>query len=148
MSLQHWLNSKWLKSHKTSSQEITSLVEIAKRDLKDASVEKISPDWRLNMAFNAALKFATIALNICGYRSSEDGHHQRTIDSLKYTIGANSDFISQFQAFRKKRSISSYDRAGTVSEREVAEAIRLANDLQVKVREWVKKNHPSFISEI
>ena len=148
MSLQDWLNNKWLKSHKTSSQEIRNLSEKAKRDLQDAGASNISLDWRLAMAYNAALCYATIALNICGYRTAGEGHHERTIESLRYTITTDSEFIVKFQGFRKKRSIITYDHAGTVSENEVAEMIELANELHAKLKDWVKKNHPKFISDI
>lgn len=148
MSLQDWLNNKWLKTHKTSSQEIRKLVEIARRDLQDASVQEISADSRLSMAYNAALRYATVALNICGYRTAGEGHHERTIDSLKHTIGADSDFIMKFQGFRKKRNVSSYDLAGTVSDQEVDEAIKLARELYSILKQWVEKNYPQFLSDI
>ena len=144
MTLQGWLNNKWLKSHKTSVDEIKQLFQIAKRDLHDAGVSAISPDWRLTMAYNAALRCAAIALNVCGYRTAGEGHHERSIESLKYTINADPDLIDKFNRFRKKRHISSYDMAGTVSEYEVDEAIRFARELYKLVKDWLKKNHPEL----
>ena len=108
MTLQDWLNNTWLKSHRTSSEEIKQLFQITERDLHDASVSDISLDWRLAMAYNASLRCATIALNVCGYRTSGEGHHERLIDSLKYTIGADPDLIAKLHSFRKKRNVSSY----------------------------------------
>jgi HEPN domain-containing protein len=148
MTLQDWLNNKWIKSHKTSPQEIKQLLEIANRDLHDAGVSTISPDWRLIMAYNASLRYATIALNICGYRTAGEGHHQRLIETLKYTIGADSDIIARLDRFRKKRNISSYDVAGSVSQYEVDEAIKLAGELFRLVKDWIKKKHPKLAIDV
>lgn len=148
MTLQDWLNNKWLKSHKTSPEEIKQLFEIAKRDLHDAGVSTISPDWRLTMAYNAALRCATIALHACGYRTAGEGHHERLIESLKHTIDADPDLIAKFHRFRKKRHISSYDMAGTVSEYEVDEAIKFARELYRLVKNWLKKNHSELAIDI
>ncbi|MFQ6003485.1 MAG: hypothetical protein ACE5KJ_07030, partial [Candidatus Zixiibacteriota bacterium] len=111
MTLQDWLKNKWLKSHKTSREEVYQQFEMAKRDLHDAGVTTISPDWRLSMAYNASLRYATTALNACGYRTSGESHHERLIESLKYTIDANPDIIAKLHRFRKKRHVSSYDMA-------------------------------------
>lgn len=148
MSLQDWLDNKWLKSHKTSSEEIKQLFRIAERDLHDAGIPSISLEWRLAMAYNASLTYASIALNASGYRTSGEGHHERLIESLKYTVAVKPDLIARFNLFRKKRNISSYDIAGTVSEYEVDEAIRLAKELSKLVRTWLKKNHPELVGEI
>jgi hypothetical protein len=62
MTLKQWLNNGWLKSHKTSPQEIGNLLAIVKRDIKDASEGKISADWSFGIAYNAALKLCTILI--------------------------------------------------------------------------------------
>ena len=36
MTLKDWLSNGWLKTHKTSPQEIEELFDIVDRDLKDA----------------------------------------------------------------------------------------------------------------
>ena len=45
----------WLRSHKTSAEEIENLFMIIDRDLKDAE-GSISDDWRFGIAYNAAVK--------------------------------------------------------------------------------------------
>jgi len=54
MSLQNWLNNGWLTEHRTSLQEITALLGVADRDLTDCKTSGLSPDWQLNIAYNAA----------------------------------------------------------------------------------------------
>ena len=148
MTLRDWLNNQWLKSHKTSTEEIEQLFEIAKRDLHDAGVPNISLDWRLTIAYNASLRYATIALNACGYRTAGERHHERLVESLTYTIGADPDLIARFHRFRKKRNISSYDIAGSVSEYEVNEAVKFARELDRLVKDWLKREHPELAIDI
>ena len=62
MSLQSWLSNGWLVTHQTSPQEITDLLAVADRDLKDSKTPGLSSDWRLNIAYNAALQAATAVL--------------------------------------------------------------------------------------
>ncbi len=88
MSLQDWLRNGWLVEHKTSPAEIAELLAIADRDLADCQVQGLSPDWRLNIAYNAALQASTAALAACGYRAAREAHHYRVIQSLALTIGA------------------------------------------------------------
>lgn len=57
MSLKQWADKGWLKSHKTSTKEISDLLRIVERDLKDA-VGSISSDWQFGIAYNAGLNFA------------------------------------------------------------------------------------------
>ena len=62
MSLEHWVDNHSLVRHNTSPQEITDLFAIADRDLHDCKFVDISPDWRHNIAYNAALQLAKAAL--------------------------------------------------------------------------------------
>ena len=66
MNLQEWLNNNWLVEHKTSPQEIADLFGVADRDLSDCKSEGLSADWRMNIAYNAALQVATAALAATG----------------------------------------------------------------------------------
>lgn len=61
MSLQDWLKNNWLVKHRTSAEEIASLLAIVERDLSNSQVAGLSTDWRLNIAYNAALQAAFAA---------------------------------------------------------------------------------------
>ena len=145
MSLKDWSRNGWLVEHKTSPAEIADLLEIANRDLADCRVQGLSADWRLNIAYNAALQAATAALAACGYRASRDAHHYRVIHSLALTIGADPSFVRKFDVFRKKRNISGYDRAGMVSDQEAKEMIALAERIGEDVKGWLESCHPEFL---
>ena len=49
------------------------------------------------------------------------------------------------EAFRKKRNVSSYVRAGQISDRTAGEADALAVRLRDDVIAWLRKNHPELI---
>ena len=145
MSLGDWLRNGWLVEHTTSTAEIGELLAIADRDLADCRVQGLSPEWRLNIAYNAALQASTAALAACGYRASREAHHYRVIQSLALTIGADASLVRQFDLFRKKRNIGGYERAGTVSDKEANEMIALAEQIRQEVRDWLVSYHPDLV---
>jgi uncharacterized protein YdcH (DUF465 family) len=118
---------------------------VVERDLLDSATEGLSADWRLNIAYNAALQAATAALAAAGYRASRDQHHYRIIQSLGETIGADARLVTAFDAFRKKRNISGYDRAGLVSDAEVKAMREMALQLRDEVLAWLRRTHPALL---
>ena len=116
MSLKQWADNGWLKPHRTSRKEISSLLNIVKRDLNDAQRD-ISPDWRFGIAYNAALKLCRILLSAEGYRPSHELQHYRTLAALPEILGeakkADAEYLDDC---RKKRNIVEYDEAGGASE--------------------------------
>ena len=145
MSLKNWLNNGWLTEHRTSTQEITSLLAVADRDLADCRTSGLSSDWQLNIAYNAALQTATAALAASGYRAAREAHHFRIIHSLGHTIKADADLITLLDRFRKKRNISGYEISGMVSDQEAKEMMDLATRLRQNVKEWLRKTHPDLL---
>lgn len=142
MSFADWVNNGWLVAHKSSKQEISNLLGIVARDLKDSEAKDVSDDWRFAIAYNAALQAATAA---AGFRASRDNHHYRVIQSLELTVGKDGKFIRPFDAFRKKRNISNYDIGGGISHREVEEMIGIARTLQQDVEQWIRANHATLL---
>ncbi len=95
----------------------------------------------MNIAYNAALQASTIALAASGYRPGRDSHHFRVIQSLRETIQIDAREVATFDAFRKKRNITGYERTGLVSDAD-AEAMReLAVRLRDEVVAWLTKHH-------
>ena len=144
MSLGDWLQNSWLVEHRTSRKEIFDLLLIADRDLNDCLSPGLSPEWKLNIAYNAALQLSTAALSACGYRATRDSHHYRVIQSLALTIEADKVLIDQLDKFRKKRNISEYERIGMVSDQEADEMIALSGKLQQQVQKWIANNYPEL----
>lgn len=145
MSLADWERHGWLSAHATSAAEIRDLLAVVERDLADSAAEGLSADWRLNIAYNAALQAATAALAASGYRASRDQHHYRVIQSLRETVGADIALVNTFDAFRKKRNISGYERVGLVSEADAEAMRKLATRLRQDVTAWLRKRHAHML---
>jgi hypothetical protein len=145
--LSDWLKNGWLIKHATSRQEIADLLGVADRDLADCRIARLSPDWKLNIAYNAALQSATAALAASGFRPSRDAHHYRVIQSLAFTLELDPALIAQLDMFRKKRNIGDYERAGMVSAHEANEMADLAKRLRRQVEQWLKLHHPELMGK-
>jgi hypothetical protein len=48
------------------------------------------------------------------------------------------------KVFSKKRNATSYDSAGNVSDQDLEEAIKVADELQQSVTIWLRENHPEL----
>jgi hypothetical protein len=60
------------------------------------------------------------------------------------TIDMDAIQVSRLDAFRKKRNISDYERAGIVSEAEACEIVAVARMVRQAVEEWLGRNHPDL----
>jgi len=143
-NFQDWLKFGWLKTHKTSREEIADLLAVADRDIAACQTPGLVADWRLNIAYNAALQLAVAALAAAGYRAERSNHHYHVIQSLELTIGASASTIGKFDVLRKKRNITDYERAETVSDLEAEEMRKLAVSLRKRTEEWIWTNYPDY----
>ncbi len=143
--MEKWVEYGWLKAEPSSPGEIRDLLGIVARALKDSQVNAISEDLRFQAAFSAALTSANVALRASGYRARlQTGHHQKTVESLEFTLQSDPKLIHKLKVFSKKRNATSYDVAGNVSEQELEQAIQTAKELQRSVSAWLKQNHPEL----
>lgn len=147
MSLHDWLQNGWVAEHQSSREEIADLLAIVERDLEDCRTPGLSPAWRLNIAYNAALQAAAAALAAEGFRAGREAYHFRVIQSLAYTLGWDANLISQLDHFRKKRNLSGYERAGMTSEQEADEMFELALRLRDEVIAWLRRRHPRLLGK-
>lgn len=129
MSLQTWLENGWLRKHKTSKKEITDLLKIVDRDMKDAD-GGISDDWRFGIAYNAALKLCLILLLAEGFRPEKTLQHYRPIQALPLILGKEKKADAEYlDACRSKRNIVEYDYVGAATEDDVRELIEFGKEL-------------------
>lgn len=146
MSLQKWAEYGWLRPHKSSRKEVADLFGIVDRDLEDARQQTISPDWRLGIAYNAALKLCTILLHVSGYRAGQALPHKRTIDALPLILGeSRRDDAVYLGTCRTKRNEVEYDAAGAATDAEADELVEFATTLREDVIDWLKTSHPDAI---
>jgi hypothetical protein len=143
--LSDWLASRWLVVHESSPEEIRDLLEVVDRDLADAALEGLSPDWRLGIAYNAALQLATLALAAEGFRPARDRAHERAIQALRLTVRSPAELVNTLDGVRRKRNRSTYERAGMASASEAEEVFDLAESLRADVLAWLVKRHPELL---
>ena len=145
MSLRDWVQYGWLTEHTSSREEIRNLLGLVDRDLRVCQAKGLGADWSFAIAYNAALQAATAALAAAGYRASRDSHHYRVFQSLEYTIKPDPKTIRSLDALRKKRNTSSYEMAGTVSDREAQEMAALATELRTEVERWIRAEYAELL---
>lgn len=146
MSLERYVENAWLRREPTSAQEISDQLGIVNRSMSDAAVEAISDDLRFYTTFNAILALANTALRASGYRTTnQQGHHNRTLETLEYTIGADSKLIRKLILFSKKRNVASYDSVGSVSDQELKDILDTEANLRQVVESWLRTDHPELL---
>ncbi len=146
MSLDDWLANRWLEPHEASPEEVRDLLALVDRDLGDAAIERLSADWRLGIAYNAALQLATLALAASGYRPTRVRGHERAIQSLRHTVGLDQNLIDTLDAVRRKRNLSNYERAGVASPSEAEDVYQLVKELRLQVVTWLEEHYPELLS--
>jgi uncharacterized protein (UPF0332 family) len=145
MSLEEWERNRWIRTHESSAQEISSLLAIAERDISDAAVTDVSPDSRFGIAYNAALKLCTVLLCAEGYRASHQRTHDYTIRAMPLILGANRKADGEYlDTCRRKRHVAEYDYAGGVTEDEVEELLLFVRGFREDVVEWLQNRHPEL----
>jgi hypothetical protein len=144
MSLDDWLANRWIVGHQPTAAEISDLLAVVDRDLKDAEVPRLSADWRLGISYNAALQLATLALAAAGFRPGRERAHERAILSLRETVGVAATTVDLLDAVRRKRNLINYERAGTTSAAEAEELHETVVALRSDVVRWLRKNHPAL----
>ena len=97
----------------------------------------MSDDWRLGITYNAALQLATIALAAEGYRAARDRHHERTLLSLRDTVGVEQTTVDLLDLTRRKRNQANYEAAGSTS-------YKLVGELRSDVVRWLRKKHAAL----
>jgi len=129
-----------------SRQEISDLIKKAERRLKEALNEDNYEDTRLELAYLAILFCATASLRASGYRvTREEGHHVRTINTMKYTVHVLQDRVDYYQSLRRARNMGVYDTLLEVSLIQLTEAIEEAGNLLKETKAWLKDQYPELV---
>jgi hypothetical protein len=145
MSLDQWLANGWLTRHETSAEEVREGLATAASDLADAGKD-ISPGWRFAIAYNAALRLGTVVLAAAGYRAVREQKHYRTIAALPLLLGGEAEELAAFlDRCRTRRHDVTYESVSSVSADEVTELREAVQDLDARVRAWLRRRHPHLL---
>ncbi len=138
-----------LREHRTSAREIADLMGVVERDLADASLDALSTDRRFAITYEAALRLATLTLYCNGYQTYGAGHHRTTFQALKETMGDEGQgYADYFEVCRGKRAVTSYDRAGEISETDVNSLLQEVRAFEQEVLAWLRGHHPGLATEV
>jgi hypothetical protein len=77
--------------------------------------------------------------------STKVSHHRYLIESLLFTVQAETKLVNQLDRFRKKRNISAYEQSETVSDHEATAMINLAREVHSLVQVWLAKHHAELL---
>ena len=94
---------------------------------------KSNPEWAYNISYNAMHQAGRAFLFRKGYRTVGIGHHATVIRFLEIGLGPeHEEILAVMDRMRRKRNRATYDRVGTISQKEAKEGISSASEL-VKV---------------
>ena len=141
-----YLRNRWIRRHRASRDEIGRLLAIADRDLEQSQTPGLGPEWRFDIAYNAALQLATAALAAAGYQAERQNKHLRTLECLELVAGIDQDTVSFLDRCRRKRHVAIYDQIGTVSDHEADEMHATATRLRGQIAAWLRDEHPELHS--
>ena len=135
-----------MRPHVTDKIEIANLLAIVDRDMEDASASGISADWKFGIAYNAALKLATIMLYAAGFKPEKNLAHYRTLLAIEFTIGEyRKDDAAYLDACRVKRNVVEYDNIGGASHAEALELFEFVKELRTEVLKILSEKHPDLL---
>lgn len=147
MTLAHWESNGWLKREPTSSREVSNLLGIVDRDLRDAT-GPISADWKFGIAYNAASKLCQVLLRAEGYRATHGLQHFRTLSAMPLVLGdSRRDDAAYLDTCRIKRNTVEYDYVGGVSTGDAAELLDFTTAFHGDVLAWLQQNHSSLLGD-
>ncbi len=147
MSLQQWHKNAWIHPVESSAMEVSSLLDLAQREITDGSLEGISSDGRFEHAYNAVRTLCQLALHAAGYAVPKgDSSHQRALETLKFTLGSKwSSEADHFEHCRRMRRQMVYERSGVTQPKDADELLAGAKKLHAAVQEWLQDNHPNLV---
>jgi uncharacterized protein (UPF0332 family) len=106
--------------------------------LADAGSDSISPETRLEQAYNVILTCAIAALAASGYRViSRTSTHYTAIETLRNTLGLDEDKIDYYQSLRVLRHRDIYEPEIHIDDDDMNLAIKEAEAILDKLETWL-----------
>lgn len=128
-----------------SVEELANLLAIVDRDYADSLVPGVSLDWKFGIAYNAALKLATIVVRASSLRVKSGAHHKNTIGLIPEILGDSFSSDSEYlDACRRKRNTIEYTQKGGVTSAEVSELQEFVVEFRQVVVTWCAKRNIKF----
>ena len=115
-------------------RNIEKSLEIAQRDIESAKFILVNNnDWAYCIAYNAMQQSLRAFMFSRGYRPSSESHH---VAAIRFAaLFFEERLVNKIDSIRRKRSTSTYDQTGTISDREAESAIATAERVLRMVEE-------------
>lgn len=140
MSIANLVKIGTLVEEETSNEEIKELLRMVERDIEDSSKTAISLDWQFGIAYNGALKLASILARASGVRAKGNGHHMNTISIIPLILGkAKQKDANYLEACRKKRNTVEYEYIGGATAADVKEIQEFIQEFKEEVLAFIKE---------
>ena len=145
MSYSGLLANDTVRPHGLTTEEQTKRLQemeaVARRHLADADAPALSSDARHNTAYTAGRVAAEMAMLAEGFRAGRAmGKHAAVFAFLAVAAGARwSVEADYFDKRRRRRNVSEYEQAGTISPTEADTVARTARRSLEEVLEWIGK---------
>jgi hypothetical protein len=120
-----------LKVEPPMAAELEGLVRSGATRLADAERADLGLESRFDLAYNAAHALSLAALRARGYRSES---RYLVFQTLPHTLGLPSDQWRVLDEAHRKRNLAEYEGAVDVDAALVAALIRVASEVQKRVR--------------
>jgi hypothetical protein len=129
--LENLANLGDLKREPGTRAEFDGLVNSARKRLVDARDEKLAPESRFDLVYNAAHGFALAALRQNGYRP--DRKRYIVFQALTHTVGMSSAVVRVFSKCHDLRNLAEYQGETEIDPQLLKELIRHTIDLEKAV---------------
>jgi uncharacterized protein (UPF0332 family) len=141
MSYEGLLRRGKIAPYHASTQEVHSLLDVAKRDLRTAEQTlDIDIDWCYSITYNAILQASRALMLSHGYRPRGGQQHLTAVQFLRETLGdRGGNEVSLFDQMRRKRHQAIYERAGLVGHHEVEDALDFARKFVDKLSQLARE---------
>lgn len=138
MSISSFLKRGILVKQESSEDEIQDLLKIVERDINDSAKNEISFDWQFGIAYNAALKLATILVRASHYRIKGGSHHMNTIAMIPLLLGESKREDSDYlDTCRRKRNTVEYESVGGATKADVQELREFVIEFKNIILGWL-----------
>jgi len=129
----------YIKRLPVNKKKIEDALNLAKRDIKAAkTILRENDDWAFSIAYNAMLQAIRALMFSKGYRPSGRNQHISVVRFAELFL--RKEDVTILDRMRRKRHITTYNAAGTISEREAENAIERAEKLVHEIERMFKDN--------
>jgi uncharacterized protein (UPF0332 family) len=128
-----------IKPHRPDQNEITQLLQLAKRDLNTARRNLDgAPDWAYSIAYNSILQAGRALMFFTGYRPRGGEQHATVVEFVEERLGSTFEGqVKLFDQMRRKRHRVIYEASGLVSKKEAEQALEFAEKFVAQIIEMI-----------